>query len=331
MRTARIVFALALLAGMIYLVGAADLLAVLARIDPWYLAALIGMSFVLITLSCIKWQLFIRAFGHDEHILQLMRIYTVIYFYNIFAPSFLVGDAARSFHLGKRIENQKDAFISTFLERVTGILAMVLLATAFVGFGATATAGVEASILFVSFFVVLGAFICFSERAFNLFTAAGMVFVRALKKPKLTAKCEKLIAGISQAVAVARRNPSLFFKAMFWSICFHFGTVINTYVAARTVGWENPDFAGLCVVVPLVLLVSIAPLTPSGIGIQEGAFLFFLQRIGATRPEALGVGLILRAKGLVTAFVGWLLWLSLKNEKAKGKETSKQTEPALSS
>lgn len=326
MRSVRVLLAFALLVGMVYLVGAGELLSVLTRINPLYVAALVGMSFVLIWLSCVKWRLFIRAYGHDAPILELMRIYTITYFYNVFAPSFLLGDLARSYHLGKRLENQKDAFVTTFLERVTGLLAMVLLGSAFVAIGAKGTAGVEASILVVAFFVVLGAFVCFSERAFTWFAATAMFVLRILRIPKLTARCEKLLAEISRAVDAARHNEALFFKAMFWSICFHFGTVVNTYAAARAIGWENPDFGGLCIVVPLVLLVSIAPLTPSGIGIQEGAFMFFLERIGATRPEALGVGLVLRAKNLITAFVGWLLWLTLKNQKEHKPVVVEQSE-----
>ena len=69
---------------------------------------------------------------------------------------------------------------------------------------------------------------------------------------------------------------------------------------------------GLFIVVPLVLLVSMVPLTPAGIGIQEGAFLFFLQRIGATEAQGLGVGVVLRAKVMVIAMLGGLLWLYVR-------------------
>lgn len=315
MRFIRGILAFGLLAGMVYLVGAEELLSVLARLQFAYVIALVFLSAFLIWLSCIKWRLFIRAWGHDAPLLELMKIYTITYFYNVFAPSFLMGDLARSYHLGKHLENQKDAFVVTFLERVTGLLAMVLLGTIFVAFGAKATGGVEIAILAVAFLAILGAFVCFSERAFLFCTKLALGIIRFCGLKKLSAKLEHLFEEISKAVDIGRKNETLFFKAMFWSICFHFGTVINTYTAARAIGWSDPDFGGLCIVVPLVLLVAIAPITPSGIGIQEGAFLFFLQRIGATRPEALGVALVLRAKNLITALAGWALWTMTKSKK----------------
>ncbi|MFN8388982.1 MAG: lysylphosphatidylglycerol synthase transmembrane domain-containing protein [Bdellovibrionota bacterium] len=318
----RMVLALALLVGLVYLVGASDVLHVLARIEPQYIVYLLLLSVVLIWVSCVKWRLFIRAWGHDASVLHLMKIYTITYFYNVFAPSFLMGDLARSYHLGKKLENQRDAFVATFLERLTGLLAMVLLGTMFVAVGARATNGVEAAILAAAFLVLVASLVLFSEMAYNFATSIALSLTRLCGLKKITAKLEKLFSEISKAVDTARRNEALFAKAMLWSVFFHFGTVVNTYVAARAIGWENPDFGGLCIIVPLVLLVGIAPITPSGIGIQEGAFMFFLQRIGATRPESLGVGLVLRAKMLVTGFVGYCLWLTLKRHKSTDAEDS---------
>ena len=242
-----------------------------------------------------------------------MKIYTITYFYNMFAPSMLVGDVARSFQLGKQLSNQKDAFVSTFLERLTGLLAMVLLGTAWVAFGAHATEGLEYAILAVSFLAVLASTICFSETAFSFATSLVLRTIPLVGLGKHLPRLEKIFREVSKGVAFARTNELLFAKAMFWSVVFHFGTVVNTYTAALAVGWKNPDFGGLCIAVPMVLLVSLAPVTPSGIGITEGAFLYFLQRVGATRPEALGVGLVLRAKTILTALVGWALWASMKN------------------
>lgn len=127
------------MAALIYFVGAAEIFQIFFNLQLKYILTLIAISFVLIWLSSVKWQLFIRAWGHEASVTDLMKLYTITYFYNMFAPSSLMGDAARIYHLGKKIENQKDAFITTFLERLTGLLAMVLLGCIFVLIGTTAT------------------------------------------------------------------------------------------------------------------------------------------------------------------------------------------------
>ena len=311
----KLAVAIILLAVLGYIAGSRNLMEVVYSTEPIYFIPLIGISFVLIWLSSVKWQLFVHAGGHHASVLHLMKIYTISYFYNLFAPSQIMGDIARSFHLGEHVENQKDAFVATFLERLTGLLAMVLLGTTFIALGSHVTAGVELAIESVAFLTVVGAMICFSERTYALFQNISVMVLRRIGFRGLADRLEKLLAKISMAMQKARKDTPLFFKAMFWSVLFHFGTVVNVYIAARAVGWDDPNFVQLCTVVPLVLLVSIAPITPSGLGIQEGAFMFFLQRIGASHAESLAIGLLLRAKQLVTAFVGWVLWVNFKSKK----------------
>lgn len=310
----KLLIALCLLGWLAYIAGSSNLIDVVYSVEPLFFIPLIGISFVLIWLSSVKWQLFIRAGGHHASVLHLMKIYTISYFYNLFAPSSVMGDIARSLHVGSHVKNQKDAFVATFLERLTGLLAMVMLGTTFIMLGSRVTAGVELAIESVAAITVIGAIICFSERAYNIFQRTVVSILQTLGVKSIASRAELFLSKISTAMQNARGDSPLFFKAMFWSILFHFGTVVNVYIAARAIGWNSPDFYQLCTVVPLVLLVSIAPITPSGLGIQEGAFMFFLQRIGASHAESLAIGLLLRAKQLVTALVGWLLWVSLKNK-----------------
>lgn len=275
----------------------------------------------MIWLSCLKWRLFINAAGHDVSIIYLMRLYVIGYFFNIFTPSNVGGDVCRSLHLGKELNDQRTAFTSTFLERFTGLFAMAILGLAFVVLGEKATTGIELSIMLIAGFTSIIALLCFSELASALAFRSLYLILEGGAERTIFRRLRNWTAKLEQAMSYAREKKSLFGKAMILSFLFHLSAVANTYLAARAIGWQNPDFAALFVVVPLVLIVSMLPLTPSGIGIQEGAFLFFLQRIGATRAEALSVGFILRAKVLLIAFLGWGLWLFYSRSKHHGESS----------
>lgn len=308
----RVVLSLLILGLLFYAVGIVDLLQVFARLDLLYVFLLLALSVVMIWASCLKWRLFIRAGGNDAPMLHLMKLYTVGYFFNTFTPSYVGGDAARSYHLGRYVSSQRDAFVATFLERFTGLLAMALLGMLFVAAGADVTAGLQGAILVVGLGAVLIAGACFVESLGSLSLRITKFALSFLGERPLRSKLDRLATRIDEGMQVVRKDPGLFLHSMFLSLLFHGLTVLNTYVAARSIGWENPSLSGLFIVVPLVLLVSMAPITPSGLGIQEGAFLFLLQRIGATRAEGLGVGLVLRAKVMVIALVGASLWLRLR-------------------
>lgn len=319
-RLLRVALAVGILAVLLWFVGLQDLISVFEEVDLWYLFLLLALSVVMIWASCLKWRLFIRASGAEVSLGHLMRLYTIGYFFNTFTPSYVGGDLARSYHLGAHISNQRDAFVATFLERFTGLLAMSFLGVCFVFIGAEVAAGLSTAILLVGAASLLLALVCFSEKVGNfLFAFTDSVlnkFSSLPLVPQMRQGFEKLNVGLR----AARGNVPLLFHALLLSLFFHCLTVLNTYLAARAIGWEQPNLAGLFVAVPLVLLVSMLPLTPSGLGVQEGAFLFLLKRVGATETQGLAVGLLLRAKTLLLALVGALLWSQLS-------KTCKDAEP----
>jgi uncharacterized protein (TIRG00374 family) len=106
-------------------------------------------------------------------------------------------------------------------------------------------------------------------------------------------------------------DRSLLVKVGLLSFLFHILTVVNTVAVASAVGWTTAPWADLFVVVPLILLVGAVPISPQGLGLQEGAFVFFLHSVGASTGEALAIALVLRAKSYVLALFGAVAWVSL--------------------
>ncbi len=309
----RLFLAFGFLGILFYFVGTADLITLFKNIELQYVLYLFLLSVVLIWISCVKWQLFLKASGHHAPILRLMKYYTTSYFFNLFMPSIIGGDVARSIQLGHELKNYKSVFAATFMERFTGFWAMTLMGLFFVLTGAQVTTGVEIAIILVAGITFLSAVVLFSKTLTELSFRVTISILRGLKFKKIASRLEPFFENVTEAMAFARNNMPLLFKALLLSFVFHIFAVVNTYVAALAIGWNTAEFSTLCVVVPLVLLVSVAPVTPSALGIQEGAFLYFLTRIGATHAQGLGVGLVLRAKNIVTALIGGLIWLITKN------------------
>ncbi|HQH27175.1 MAG TPA: lysylphosphatidylglycerol synthase transmembrane domain-containing protein [Oligoflexia bacterium] len=323
----RLFLALFLISLLFWIVDFRTLLQALANIRIIYIVYLVALSFLLIWISCFKWQLFVKASGHQTGILSLMKYYTMSYFFNLFLPSSLGGDVARSVQLGHRLSSYESAFAATFIERITGFLAMILMGVAFVAAGSQATHGVEAAVLLVAFIALLGSCVCFSRRLADLFANRLRQFANTMMAPPRAEKLVHFMDKLSASIDFARNDLPLFAKAMVLSFVFHLCAVLNTYVCAHAVGWYEADFGGLCVVVPLILLVSVAPVTPSSVGLQEGAFLFFLQRIGASYAEGLSIGLLITAKSVIIACVGGLLYLFCREEKKRRPADAAQELP----
>jgi uncharacterized protein (TIRG00374 family) len=271
---------------------------------------LMMISFILLYISALKWSYFLHEFGSKVTVYRLFGLYFLGYFINLLAPSYVGGDAARSYYIGKDVGHHKAA-AATILERYTGLLAMISLGVLFVWFVDLVTWPMKLAILVAALGLVAATFAALSPRLLGY-----------LKNYRMLSKIIPHLEKIQDSFKVAKSNPTLILKALALSYLYHTFTVINVICTGYVVGWINPPVADLFVALPLVLLISALPLTPNSLGIQEGAYFYFLTGLGASNSAALAIGLVLRAKQYVLALIGWLVFLAEGNRKQSPVTTS---------
>jgi len=295
-------FAVLLLLGLVYLADLKSLWGALSQLTFLAVFNLAVLAAALIYVSALKWKFFIEAFGRKVSVARLFGLYLVGYFVNLILPSYLGGDVVRSWYIGKDV-GQHEALSATILERYTGLVGMVLLALAFMWFAGSVTWEIRLTVIGVACGLALATVLALSRRLLE--KMERFAFLRGPLKH---------LSRIQDGLHLARENHSLLLKALALSLVYHTLTVFNTIAAGYAVGWLNPPFWELFVVLPLILLVGALPITPQGLGIQEGAFFFFLSSVGASPAQALGLALILRAKSYILALLGGLVWLKIRRD-----------------
>ncbi len=287
---------------------------IFADIDPSYLAILFLMVFGLNLVSCLKWQLFLREYGVRVSVFRLLALYCIGKFFNNFFPSTVGGDIARSYILGREIQSQERSFVSVILERLTGFIALVILAFLFallntnllgqpliaISFGVVAVAGIAVSMLVV-FPGVLDYLAVFLQ-----------------KMPFLNTVVRKLRL-LGHEFNFFRGRSGLLAKALGYSFIFHFMTIVQVYLACLTVNFA-PRFLDIALITPIVLMVTSVPLSPNKLGVWEWAFGVFLFQAGGEVPEGVAVALIIRGLGLVVSAMGGVLLISERGH--NGRRTS---------
>lgn len=283
-----------------------ELISALSQITFELIVALLLLSLIMIYLSALKWKIILDGIPQEgaaaatEEIStpRLFCLYLVGYFVNLIFPSYVGGDVVRSVQLGKAV-GQVRALAATVFERYTGLVAMVALSFAFVWFLPGVTSQIEILVCLIALGTVSGT-------ALALFPISGRLWSRL--PFGLGAKLSAPVTKLQSSFHLVRRNGRLVVSAFLLSFIYHSLTVLNTALAGAAVGWSDPSILQLFVVVPIILLIGAIPLSPQGLGIQEGAFYYFLQLAGATPAQALGVALVLRAKSYVLALIGGIAW-----------------------
>ena len=241
---------------------------------------LLLVSVFLIGVSVYKWQIFLESFGERVRFWRLSCLYLLGYFVNLILPSFIGGDVARSHYLGKSVE-PAHSYVSTFLERFTGLLALVVV-------------GVVAAFLRPE----LGRDLWMALSVALIVSIGGVVALCSSKILSLlpVKRIRDKLEWIQKLVHIPLAKTGTVAATMGLSLVFQLLTIVNTAVACWAVGFYDFSWFALAVVVPLILLVSAVPITPNGLGVQEGAFTYLMQFAGASPEQGLAVALVLRAK-----------------------------------
>ena len=309
---------------LFYMVDWRESLRIIKGISIPMVFALLGIGFFMIAISCLKWQIFLRARNIHVPLYHLILLYLAGYFFNNFLPSNVGGDLARGMILGKQIKNASDSFSSVFLERFTGLLGLLILACIVFAFNMELihepSVGIFLLIFLISF--VLIAFLLLSERSRKIFTFILDIFPFRLVKHKL--------AKMLDIIYYFRHRPKVLTQAMLISFIFHFLTVINTLVVCLAL--KIPvRILDLATIVPIILIITVLPISLNGIGIWEGAFVYFFSIIGVDSSAALSIALVLRAKNLILSLTGGLSLLFSKNLTLSGMESQPISESAAKS
>ena len=289
---AKILVAASILAFLFIKVGSLEVLHTLGRLHWWvFIAAVFGYC-CMQALKTYRLKILMDTVGSNVSYPRLLLIYFIGMFFNTVLPTIVGGDAVRIAYLRQATGRLDCAAAATITERAIGVGALVIIALGALGFAPSGEAGmaVKLSVLVVSAGFLAAMALLFSPWVYRLASRC----MRALRLEKL----ERFTRELQEAVATYRRRPAVLIITLLLSLLAEF-IMIGLYgLLAYGMGLRvHPAF--FLMAVPITVLVSMAPITISGLGVRELTWVFFLSEQGV--PEADAIALSLMWFILVTA------------------------------
>ncbi len=236
-------------------------------------------------LSSIRWFILARTLNFGGRLWTYFRFYFVGMFFSLFLPSAIGGDVLKAFFLSRGGNSTLKASYSIFCDRLIGLWAMFML-----GAGA---ALVAPDILPSRFRAILMA----SAAAMCL----GVFFM-----PVLREALRWIFPVLSRRMAfimVYWESPSSLVFAFLFSLALQFCGMYAVYLLAAGLGLAcRPEF--YFAAFPLVAILTILPISLSGLGIREGGFVYFLGLKGVPPEKAITVSLAFFAIQAAAALLG---------------------------
>ncbi len=300
----RLLTAIVLLTVLILIIDRDALLATFLSVDPTlYVMGLVLFIGTILTWT-LRWHLLIRAAGEVISYGKSLRTLTISMFFSMFLPTVVGTDLGRIYELGRDSSFRKSNLISSvLLDRLMGLMTISLMALVGLVAGSQFAGNQGINLTVIGTLVVL---------------IGGWVLV-------FNKRVEKIIFGIIDRLPVAKRfspqlhkvytalddlyrQPRLLAQTGSVSVINSLCTILATLLAARSIGVEiSPLY--FFIFMPIIWIIMTIPISLSGLGVREGAFIFFFSQVGVTNSDAIAISLLYYSYNVIVGTVGGLLLL----------------------
>ncbi|MCS6961541.1 MAG: flippase-like domain-containing protein [Deltaproteobacteria bacterium] len=282
----RLIFGFALLCILFFVVDVQELVKIFATVSLFKFLLFFIFSFFLIFISALKWQALYRIRGFSVPLKDMFWWYFLSYAFGFIVPLGFVGADLARIQFAKEISNYKGSMSTVIQDRYTGFLTMFLV----------------------------GTILCFFSKNIppSISSLTAMIFFSGLVLPLIFFQI-KIFKKYKDLILIYSDWNSTHFFVFFYSFLFYVSTVLNILIGAWVIDMPIQSIVDLSALLPLVFLASSLPVSPQGLGIQEGFYFFLFQFVGGQPEEALALALLLRIKVILLAILGTLIIIFKKN------------------
>ena len=268
-------------------------------------------------MNAYRWNILINDRSSTFSFTDILGIYFKSSFVGLITPSNVGGEFLKGYGLMKSGSGAIDSFSSIFVERLLGLIALLL--TCLVGFiffenRLAAIHAVVISRIFSAILALIFGALIISYFAFPL--------IARLLRPdsKITSLFRKVHSSLHYYQNIKIRLVLAFILSVFIQILRIYGIWFVGLGLGITL-----ELSYYFLFVPVVALVSMMPVSIAGLGVQEGAFVYFFSQTGTNSAIILAMALVVRLFLVVSVLPGGVLYLrsgiGKKPQKLEGLKT----------
>ncbi len=279
-----------------------------------YVSVALLLQFSMRFFSAIQLRLLLKHQNINFTILELVKINFVVQFYSLFLPSELSGGLVKWHKLSRDNNMRSQTFISIALSRIINVLCLAVLGIIFfwieLPLGSLAIGLCLLTGLLISTLTYLS---IINEPISNFLENLSAKLFSLNLLSFLKQKSDNLWSSIRRfhSLPLCTLNFTLFL-----SLLFHLFGITSIYLIIQSLGIKI-SILPIVWIRAAVVFVQMLPVSISGLGVREGAFVVLLGRYEIAPSYALATSLIIFSITLFMASFGGLFELKeflLKNE-----------------
>lgn len=221
------------------------------------------------------------------------------FFFNNFMPTAIGGDVAKAYYTSKRTKKKTASITSIIADRLFGLYSLIFIAflALVFNFYQVKNKMVIYPILISVFLVVLFLLTLLNSNFAKLFNPVTKLF----KIFKVEEKVKKLY----EAMQLYKGNKKIAVQAFLISFFTQLASIFVVWVITLSLSLKI-SYLALLLTMPIIYTLSMLP-SLNGLGIREGAFVYFLKDfIG--RDKAFALSLLWLALTIVISIIGGVIY-----------------------
>lgn len=308
-------------------VSGAILYALFSRMDPgafWKtlravdlpLAVLSGFIFTFSQfVSTYRWSTILKK-DIDISYLKLLSIYFIGMFFNNFLPTAVGGDVVKGYYLYRESKRGDISLASIFMDRYVGFAALIFLAAMAVIPGYALIGGAGFGWLLV---ILIGGFTAMSL----------VIWVGPLHSWAMTILATVHFYGINRKIDTFykvlmgyKSRPRTLVNISILSLIVQGSVIAGYFILSKGLGM-HVGLGYFFLFIPLTAAVSMLPVSVSGLGLRESAFVFLFMKAGARAEEAFTLSILWFGISAAVSMIGGIEYLRMGGKAGDGAaETS---------
>ncbi len=281
--------------------------ATLSSVRPVAVISVAALFIIAQTVSSYRWSVILKK-DIDVPFGKVFSIYFIGMFFNNFLPTIVGGDVVKGYYFYKHTRKGNIAFASIFLDRYSGFFALMTITAVSLVLGHRLIDGTGLSGALV---LLLAGF----------YGASLVIWVGPLHSWAMKIMARIHFYGINKKIDTFykvlmgyKNHPDILLKIFACSLFVQLGVIIEYYV----LGWGLGVDVGIgyyFLFIPLTIAVSMIPVSLSGLGLREGAFVYLFTRVGASKEQAITLSLMWFATAAIVSLIGGVEYVRMGGKK----------------
>ncbi|MGZ8547649.1 MAG: lysylphosphatidylglycerol synthase transmembrane domain-containing protein [Sulfuricurvum sp.] len=258
----------------------------------------LAFQFTSIATAALRWKLVMHSLGFQGNTIFYQKLYFKGFFFSQALPGSVGGDAIRLLALRDQGYTIGDSLYGIFIDRVVGLTGLLLISLfALLLAPAFLTSAIVNTVLFISLGGLAGfLLLLILHKIINLNRFPALRILDELSKRFFK-------------VYETRQKASF---QIFLSIAIHLFSILCVYTISVAAHLEIGLGAFLCLM-PLVILLTILPVSFAGWGVREGAMVGLFSMSGASKESIMAVSIAYGVILIVSSLPGFTTWINSKN------------------